>query len=101
MTDAEKIEAKIRAQLDKPTGKLTQTDLENVTELWLSDAKITNISPLAECTQLHRLTLTHNQISDVSALAGLTQLRRLEIYDNQISDISALARMTKLLRLEI
>ena len=79
MTDSEKIEAKIRAQLEKPEGELTQTDLEKVKEFYLCAVKITDISPLVECAQLERLTLTNNQISDVSPLAGLTQLRRLEI----------------------
>src|SRR3990167_620868 len=46
-----------------------------------------------------KLSLYDSQISDLSVLADLTNLVCLHLYDNQISDISPLAGLTSLMRL--
>ncbi len=74
MTDAEKIEEAIRAEIEKPTGELTEADHEEV----------------------EKLDLQESQISDLSALVGLKELKRLDLFNNQISDASALRELTKL-----
>ncbi len=78
----------------------------NLKRLDLTDNKITNITPLANLTQLEELYLgtaqfslfapKTNQISDLSPLANLTQLKILELRDNRISDITSLANLTRL-----
>lgn len=95
------IEAAIRKVIKKPTGELTQSDLEKVTgfDLLLREKGITDVSALAGLTQLRELEFYGNQITDVSPLAELTQLRELNLFGNQITNISALAGLTQLTEL--
>ena len=68
-----------------------------MTELNLSNNQISDISPLAQLTQLTKLNLGGaNQISDISPLAQLTLLTELDLSSNQISDITPLTQLTQL-----
>jgi hypothetical protein len=58
---------------------------QNVTSLNLLNNQISDISPLAELTNLEWLNLGGNQISDISPLVGLVNLEQLFIHRNQIS----------------
>ena len=49
---------------------------------------ITDISALANLTEMRLLRIHLNAISDISPLANLTRLTHLRIYDSQIKDIS-------------
>ena len=71
-------------------------ELTNLTLLWLNDNSISDISPLTGLTNLIELDLWNNSVSDISPLAGLTQLTYLDIGDNSISDISPLVENTGL-----
>ena len=62
---------------------------------------ITDISPIANCTQLEYLELFSNRIVDVSPLSGLTQLKHLNICNNRIVDASPLYSLQNLERLWI
>jgi len=95
------IEAAIRMAAEKPTGELTEADLEKVEKLNLSNNKISDVSALAGLTQLTDLHLGFNKISDVSGLKELKQLTNLELYSNQISDVSALKELTHLTGLNL
>lgn len=105
----------LRAALAKPTGQITAGELAGISEvldlsntiglsditgleyctatpdieLWNTD--IVDLSPLAELTQLTRLSLGKNHITDVSPLSGLTSLRHLFLTYNGVSDITPLA----------
>ena len=70
--------------------------IQNLTELYLSDNQIQDISVLANLTNLTSLNLGHNQIQDISVLANLTNLTSLDLWDNKIQDISVLASLIKL-----
>ena len=108
------LEAAIRDALDKPTGEIHPSDLEQLTtlraqkEVELSlDARdiikegITDLTGLEYCINLDYLTLNDNKLTDISQLASLTNLEQLEIENNQLSDISPLASLTKLTWLRI
>ena len=56
----------------------------------LSYNSISDISPIAELTNLEALYLGNNPISDISPLAGLNELRELSLDNNSISDLSPL-----------
>jgi len=58
--------------------------------------RITDISALANLTNLTFLSLPHNQVSDLTPLAGLTNLTHLDFHFNQITDITPLADLTNL-----
>ena len=71
-------------------------DLTNLEFLILEDNSISDISPLAGLTNLEFLILSNNTISDISVVAGLTNLTGLSLEGNSVSDISAVARLTNL-----
>lgn len=62
---------------------------------------ITDISPVANCTELEYLELFSNRIADVSPLANLTNLKHLNICNNRIVDASPLYSLQNLERLWI
>ena len=79
---------------------LTELDLLNLPNSETPNG-VSDVSALANLTQLTDLNLWRNQVSDVSPLANLTQLTRLWLGDNQLSDISVLANLTQLTRLAL
>ncbi|EAG1723523.1 hypothetical protein BBW79_14345, partial [Listeria monocytogenes] len=76
-------------------------NLTNLSTLYLNNNQISDISPLANLTNLSTLYLNNNQISDISPLANLTSLSTLSLVINQISDISPLANLTSLRSLNL
>ena len=55
------VEKAIRGVLEKPTGKLTEADLEQVTYLYLSNSQLTDVPKgLEKLNQLTRLDLYNN-----------------------------------------
>ena len=93
------LEAAIRAALGKPTGTITDTDLEGLSSLHAHGRGITDLSGLEYCVNLSDLDLHSNNISDISALSGLTNLTELMLWDTNISDVSALSGLTNLTQL--
>jgi hypothetical protein len=71
------------------------TENGRITRVWFPDLGLTDISPLAQLTQLKGLELNDNQIQDISPLAQLTQLTTLDLEGNEIQDISPLAHLTQ------
>ena len=86
---------------DKP---ITIEILNNEKKLDLSEkglSNISDISALANLTNLQTLNLSGNSISDIGALANLTNLTELNLSGNKIiSDISALGGLTNLTELD-
>ena len=70
-----------------------------IIDLW--DVPVIDISPLADLTNLESLRHKAGGIRDISPVAGLTNLRELTFYTGKISDISAVANLTKLVKLKI
>ncbi len=79
-----------------PLANLTQ-----LTNLSLYHINIMDISPLENLTELQSLDLANNKIVDISALDDLTKLTFLKLNRNRISDISALDDLTKLSHLNL
>jgi internalin A len=70
--------------------------LKTLTELYLSENKLTDVKPLAALTNLTKLDLRQNQIADVKPLAALTNLNFLFLSKNKITDMKPLVGLTKL-----
>ncbi len=68
----------------------------NLEEMWIEDAHISNLAPLAGLKKLRKLDTIKTDISDISPLAGLTNLTRLNLYGSRVTDISPLRSLTKL-----
>ena len=76
-------------------------NLTNLTDLYLGDNAITDILPLAGLTNLTELVLYKNTITDISPLAGLTNLTELYLRANSITDVSSLEGLINLTRLGV
>ncbi len=85
-------EALIRVTLNKPTGNITDSDLETITSLSGGGWNISNISGIEYCTNLQTLTLWGNQISNISSLSNLLNLKVIGMDANQIIDIYPLVQ---------
>ena len=68
----------------------------NLTELFLRENQISNLSPIAGLITLLTLRLEDNTISDLSPVRGLINLTRLELDHNQVSDISPVRNLKNL-----
>ena len=81
----------------RPIAKLRH--LEKL-ECW-NNRRITDISPLANLTELTVLDLEGCRISDIAPLANLTHLTALKLRGNRIIDVSPLENLNKLNVLEL
>ncbi len=68
----------------------------NLTQLWIKDGTIDDISALRGLVHLDALVLYRNQITDISPLENLRELRFLILSENQISDIRPLTNLSNL-----
>ena len=90
------VEKAIRKSIKKPTGELTEADLEKVTELELDRKQLTSVKGLEKLTQLESLHLPHNKLTNVKGLENLTQLKELPLDDNQLTSVKGLEKLTQL-----
>lgn len=97
------VEKKVRLELNKPTGVLTESDLGKVVGLGFYTNKISNesLSELVKLPKLERLSIAGNKGLDLSTVAKLTQLKSLDLSGNQIVDASPLAKLRQLKHLGI
>ena len=84
------VEKEIRRWAEKPTGELTEADLEKVTRLYLRDPKITDadLKEVAKLQKLEWLSLAGTQITDagLKEVAKLKQLTTLYLKGTKITD---------------
>jgi internalin A len=84
----------------KVTG-IEDCKLANISELSLSDQKISYLRPIAGFTKLTKLKLDTNQISDLQPISSLINLTELALNQNRITNIKAIAKLTKLTKLKL
>jgi tetratricopeptide (TPR) repeat protein len=77
------------------TFDLDETDID------LGNLDVTDLSPLAACTNLQYLNLEATDVTDLTPLAGLTSLKWLELDHTYVSDLSPLANLTNLYDLSL
>ena len=95
---AKVIEAAIRKAAKKPTGELTEADLEKVELLDLSVNQLSEVPKgLEKLDQLKTLYLYGNQLTDVKGLEKLTQLEELVLADNPDLTKAQIAELQKAL----
>ena len=95
------IEDSIRIQLSKPSGQLTEADLDKVTSLELINKGLTDAKELKKLTNLKALDLGINKLTDISVLEGLTNLEFLSLSQNQLTSVKSLEKLTKLKNLNL
>ena len=74
----------------KDDQKITDVELEKLTDLNLDNSNITDLTGIEAAKNLQNLSLNHNSISDITPLARLTSLRNLSLKENAIADVSPL-----------
>jgi Leucine-rich repeat (LRR) protein len=87
--------------LGKPSGPITQTDINRLVELDVSGASISELNGLQIATGLRSLKLVENQIRDLRPLQGLVKLNKLILTGNNIEDVRPLARLVNLTELHL
>ena len=96
------VEKAIREELKKPTGELTEADLEKVTELELKQNQLTDVPKgLEKLTKLRSLYLSDNQLTNVKGLENLKQLEGLYLVNNKLTSVKGLEKLTELAQLEL
>lgn len=60
-----------------------------------------DLSPLAQLTELEKLSLNFSRVRDVAPLAGLERLHTLELVGNELTDPAPLAELTRLRNLNL
>jgi internalin A len=72
-------------------------DMTKLEMLWISDApELTDISAVANFTNLVRLNINKTGISDISPVAGLTNMSAMDLSGSKISDVSPLKGLVNL-----
>lgn len=97
----ENLEQKIRDHINKASGDIYKSDVEEITELEVQHSEIQDISGIENLTNLKQLTLGNNKISDINVLKNLTNLQTLNLIDNQLKDISALKNLVNLQSIDL
>ena len=90
------IEKAIRAELKKPTGNLTESDLSKIKYLNLRDKELTDLSSLTGLSELEGLSLGNNKVKDLSALKHLGKLKELRLDGNRLNNINTLPELDHL-----
>ena len=68
----------------------------DIRELDLGRTLVSDLTPLANLTELQALSLMGDNISDLTPLANLTGLQALDLVENNVSDLTPLANLTEL-----
>ncbi len=95
------LEAVIRVAIDKPSGRILDTDLLELTSLNACCSDIDDLTGLEYATNLEEIDLYENYISDLGPLAGLMNLTQLILDLNTLSDISPLSGLVNLTELDL
>lgn len=84
-------EADVRIAINKPTGDIYQTDVENITTLFLSEHKgISDLTGIEYFKNLSNFRFKNNDISDLSLLNAISTLRVINGYNNKIVNLDGL-----------
>ncbi len=102
------LEAAIRNELNKPTGEITQADMESLTTLNARSSNITDLTGLDAAVNLTFLDLSYdafrgsiNGTIDLSPLAALKVLSELRLGGNKVENISPLNGLMSLTTLDL
>lgn len=91
----------VRDELGIASGDITCADMALITTLDAADAGIVSLEGLQYAPNLGDLFLHGNDVSDVSPLANLTELWALNLNLNEVTDVSPLENLTNLTELHL
>ncbi|MCL6613194.1 MAG: leucine-rich repeat domain-containing protein [Firmicutes bacterium] len=91
----------IRKQLGKPTGEVSEDELNEIMWLYADDWGIKDLTGLEQCQYLQSLSISGNNISNIDVLCNLTCLKELYLSRNNIQQIEPLKYLTRLQKLDL
>ncbi|GIP34479.1 leucine-rich repeat domain-containing protein [Paenibacillus sp. J2TS4] len=89
-------EQTVREVINKPEGDILVSDVHGLTDLYIFEREITNITGIQYFSDLRNLTTHSTKIEDISPIQGLTKLEYLSFTDGQLVDISVLRNLKNL-----
>lgn len=95
---ASALDSCIRIATKKPSGQITQRDLDRVTNFKCNDMGVRSLNGIERMPNIKFLDLSKNSIKDLSPLLKLTQIYSLSINFNQISDLDVIKHLPQLER---
>lgn len=91
------LDANIRDKIYKCDYEpIYKSDVESITDLYLANRNIKDLSGLENLTNLKSIDLSKNEITNISSLSNLTNLENLFLSYNQINDIAPLKSLPNL-----
>ncbi|MFC0216701.1 leucine-rich repeat domain-containing protein [Paenibacillus chartarius] len=96
-----KLESAVRTVLNKPTGSISVTDMEQLTALNGNYRHITNLQGLEYAKNLKSLELKFNEITDFTPISNLTSLEKLDIgFNKNLTVFPSLPKLGNLSQLD-
>ncbi len=95
------VEQEIRDNIEKESGDIYQSDVEDITDVYMENNQIKDLSGIEKLTNLKQLNLCGNELKDISELKNLANLESIDLSHNEISDISTLKNLTNLKKLNL
>ncbi|MBN2012640.1 T9SS type A sorting domain-containing protein [candidate division KSB1 bacterium] len=94
--DDPNLEQAIRDALSKPSGDITDIDMQTLTVFSADSRNISDLTGLEYATNLNHLSLNMNNITNIGPLEDLTKIKQIYLFQNNISNITPLHNMTDL-----
>lgn len=94
-------EEDIRKIINKPSGEIYISDVEEITSLEVRGMDISFIDGIQHFTNLKECNLEVQFISDITPLSNLTKLTDLNLRGNEISNIEPLSKLVNLINLNL
>jgi len=85
------LESAVRAEIGKPLGLLTQSDVLGITEVDASGLNINSLNGIQALRNLTVLNLRSNNVRSITPLENLINLRVLDLGDNNVAQITAIS----------
>ncbi|MDZ7721332.1 MAG: hypothetical protein U5R06_00545 [candidate division KSB1 bacterium] len=92
------VEKTVRDVIDKPTGIIEKTDVENIRSLVIG-AQAENLEGIQYCSGLVDLTARNCKVSDLTPIENLVKLKYLDLEYNLIKNIKPLQNLVHLKKL--
>ena len=95
------LEQAIREELDKPTGDLTEADLQQLVRLFASHRNIATLEGFTTATNLEVVDLSFNALSNVALTPGFPKLEYALFHGNEITNFTAGGILPSLMQLRL
>lgn len=89
------LEQVVRNQINKPTGDLYKSDVENISNLMIRNANVSTLNGIENLTNLKGLGVTDDEVYDISALSKLYNLEYVTLKSIKLKDMNYIINTLK------